>query len=264
MFISNTPRGPSSAVAALLWLHLAEAPVSARELRLPTGDIDLVINLQDGETVVAGPSSRSIVLDNATQIDTLGVVLKVGYAASLLGLPLSELRDRQLPLAELWKSGAEDLRDRILAAQSPTARFEAIEQVLSERLLRTRYRPHPAAAVVAARIAAAPERCRIAELSDEFGLSSRRLEQVVRTDVGLSLKSYQRLQRFRRALVRIDAAARAGWAVFALDRGYYDQSHFVNEFRAHAGLTPSAYLASRGPSLNHVPLVSGPSVSSNT
>jgi len=80
MFISNTPRGPSSAVAALLWLHLAEAPVSARELRLPTGDIDLVINLQDGETVVAGPSSRSIVLDNATQIDTLGVVLKVGYA----------------------------------------------------------------------------------------------------------------------------------------------------------------------------------------
>jgi len=118
--------------------------------------------------------------------------------------------------------------------------------------------------VVAARIAAAPERCRIAELSDEFGLSSRRLEQVVRTDVGLSLKSYQRLQRFRRALVRIDAAARAGWAVFALDRGYYDQSHFVNEFRAHAGLTPSAYLASRGPSLNHVPLVSGASVSSNT
>ncbi len=264
MFISNTPRGPSSAVAASLWLHVAEAPAAGRELRLPTGDIDLVINLHDGETLVAGPSTRSIVLDNAKQTDTLGVVLKVGFAASLLGLPLSELRDRQLPLAELWKSGAEELRDRVLAAQSPNAKFEAVEQVLGERLLRTRQRPHPAAAVVAARIAAAPELSRIDRLSDDLGLSLRRLEQVVRTDVGLSLKAYQRLQRFRRALVRIDAAARAGWAVFALDRGYYDQSHFVNEFRAHAGLTPSAYLASRGPSLNHVPLVSGASVSSNT
>ena len=68
-------------------------------------------------------------------------------------------------------------------------------------------------------------------------------------------KAYQRLQRFRGALARIEDAARVGWAAFARDCGYYDQAHLINEFRAHSGLTPPEYLASRaGSFVNHVPI----------
>ena len=73
-----------------------------------------------------------------------------------------------------------------------------------------------------------------------------------RAELGLTPKAFQRLHRFRQALVRIDRAAEIGGAAFALERGYYDQSHFIGEFRAHSGLTPSDYMTSRGTELNHV------------
>ena len=83
-------------------------------------------------------------------------------------------------------------------------------------------------------------------------MSRRRLEESFRASVGVTPKEYQRLQRFRRALDHINTAPDVGWATFAVERGYYDQSHFNNDFRAHAGLRPSQYLAARGAFTNHV------------
>jgi AraC-like DNA-binding protein len=45
------------------------------------------------------------------------------------------------------------------------------------------------------------------------------------------------------------------WVEIALECGYYDQAHFIHEFRTFSGLTPSAYVAAATPHLNHVPLL---------
>ena len=71
--------------------------------------------------------------------------------------------------------------------------------------------------------------------------------------MGLTPRGFQRLARFRSALAGIDGAAGLGWAAFALEHGYCDQSHLIREFREHAGLTPPEYVRQRGPALNHVP-----------
>lgn len=102
------------------------------------------------------------------------------------------------------------------------------------------------------RIGAAPAGCSIADLSASVGLSRRRLEETFKVVAGMPPKRYQRLWRFRRALERIDRRDQSGWAAFALDAGYYDQSHFSNEFRHHAGLGPNDYLAARTSARNHV------------
>jgi AraC-like DNA-binding protein len=259
MYVTAAPRGPLSQLVQSIWLYEGEAPGHARDLRLPTGGVDLVVSLRDDsaypDAVVSGPFTHAFLLDTAAQRDTLGVAFKVGGAAALLGLPLDELRNQHVPLAELWRSGASELRERVVGAPTPEAKLETAERILSARLARVSRPPHPGVGRAAARVAVAPERCRIAELSETLGLSRRRFEQIFRADVGMTPKAYQRLQRFRRALVRIEDAARVGWAEFALDRGYYDQAHLINEFGAHCDLTPREYLASRaGSFVNHVPI----------
>jgi AraC-like DNA-binding protein len=181
MYVTVAPREPLSELVHSIWLYESEAPGHARDRRLPTGGVDLVVTLRD----------RSVYPD----------------------------------------------------------------VVVSARLVRVARPPHPVVGRAAARIEAAPERCAIGELSEALGLSRRRFEQIFRADIGMTPKAYQRLQRFRRALARIEDATRVGWAGFALDRGYYDQAHLINEFGAHCGLTPREYLASRaGSFVNHVPI----------
>ena len=259
MYVAATPRGPLSELVQSIWLYEGEAPSHVQDRRLPTGGVDLVVSLRNDsvypDVVVSGPFTHAFDLDTAAQRDTLGVAFKVGGAAALLGLPLDELRNLHVPLDELWRSGAAELRERVLAAATPKAKLEAAERLLSTRLARVSRPPHPGVERAAARLESAPERCRITELSETIGLSRRRFEQIFRADIGMTPKAYQRLQRFRRALVRIEDAAGVGWAGFALDRGYYDQAHLINEFGAHSGLTPREYLASRaGSFVNHVPI----------
>ena len=64
-----------------------------------------------------------------------------------------------------------------------------------------------------------------------------------RTHVGVGPKRLARIVRFRSALAMV--AAGTPLADVALTAGYYDQAHFATEFRTHAAMTPTAFLAAK-------------------
>jgi AraC-like DNA-binding protein len=63
--------------------------------------------------------------------------------------------------------------------------------------------------------------------------------------VGISPKALARLQRLKRVLHSINPAQPIDWATIALQSGYYDQSHFTNDFKAFTGHSPTDYLRLR-------------------
>jgi AraC-like DNA-binding protein len=264
--MSREPLGALAPFVERIWF--APASAARQETILPRGGTDLVLTsgaractVQRGSgavqtvaagPVVIGPCSRPYVLTTPASGATVGVSLTPTGARALLGVALSELRDRHVPVAELGNAELAVLGERVREAVGRRRKVALVEQALSRLLVGADLRPHPIVEQVTAQLAARPERCSVRRLGDLAGFSTRRLEQLFRRDVGLSPKAYQRLQRFRRVLDTIDGAADAGWAAFALDRGYCDQSHLIGDFRAHAAITPSAYFAVRGRHLNHL------------
>ena len=94
----------------------------------------------------------------------------------------------------------------------------------------------------------------IGEMIGKVGLSPRRFVQVFTEEVGVTPKLFCRIRRFQQVLRRIQKERRVEWVDVATDCGYYDQAHFIRDFRAFSGLNPSSYLVQRGEHLNHVPV----------
>jgi len=74
---------------------------------------------------------------------------------------------------------------------------------------------------------------------------------VIRDEVGLTPKLFARITRFRRIIDSLQGSRQIHWSGLALECGYFDQAHFIHDFRAFAGISPAAYLQHRMSS-NHV------------
>jgi transcriptional regulator GlxA family with amidase domain len=77
-------------------------------------------------------------------------------------------------------------------------------------------------------------------LARHANLSPRQFRRRCLEEAGLAPKQLSRVLRFRRALGLLQSGAPAG-AQLAAECGYYDQAHFIHDFREFSGQTPGAY-----------------------
>lgn len=270
-FLHHTPAPPLSKYLHLLWLQEAEVPGHAKERVLPDGSLELVINLREDEiraydpkwperferlrgAVMCGPHSEFMVIDTEEQALVMGAHFRPGGAFPFLGLPAKELLNLTVSLDDVWGGPGRTLRERLLEAPTHTGRFRIFEAALLSRL-RDVERMHPAVAWTVGEIERGPGFRPLMEITNEVGLSSRRFIEVFTREVGLTPKRYERIRRFQRAVQSVHGAEDVHWADVAVSCGYYDQAHFIHDFREFCGLTPAAYFLHRNlRHANHVPL----------
>ncbi len=143
------------------------------------------------------------------------------------------------------------MRDRLRAIPLPADKLATLGSFLAERLA-DRRQPHRAVDYALDRFSQAAGIASVAEVADEIGWSMRRFSQIFREQVGLSPKVWCRLRRFQTALRQLHAGSEMRWAELAIDCGYYDQSHFCNEFKAFSGIDITTYQARRSQWINHI------------
>ena len=88
-------------------------------------------------------------------------------------------------------------------------------------------------------------------LCERVGISRRSLERLCCRHFGFAPKMLLRRQRFLRSLAQFTVMGGENWSR-ALDGQYYDQAHFVRDFRAFMGTTPSEYAAAPHPILDRI------------
>lgn len=267
---SYIPQPPLTNFIRLFWLYEGYTLPYMKERVLPTGTVELVINLSEdatwifdkqrtdqcrrfGGALVCGMHSEYFVIDTTQQSSILGVNFKPGGAFPFFGLPVSELHNIHVSLDTLWGTTARELREQLLEAGTPQMKFSILERFLLARLSSYAGR-HPAVAFALKEFQRMPYVRAMADVTAQIGLSQRRFIQVFNEEVGLTPKLFCRVLRFQEVLRFIENGRRADWAEIAGACGYYDQAHFIHDFRAFSGLTPSAYLLNKGEHLNHVPL----------
>jgi AraC-like DNA-binding protein len=246
-------RPPLSRFVDFFWLAEGYTQTHRAEAVLPTGCVDLILSLdeQPEADVIAGARSQSIVIDTSRALSFIGVRFRPGGAFPFLPLPLGELEGLSVAPTIVWGSGARILREKLLESGTAEDRFEVLERFLIERLKRSRER-QPAVQYALDIIERTQGTASVADLVEHTGLTARRFIASFRDEVGLAPKVFCRLARFRRVIRSLQEVQEVDWADIALGCGYFDQSHFIHDFRAFAGVGPSAYLRQRTASVNHL------------
>jgi AraC-like DNA-binding protein len=263
------PRHPLRVFVELIWQYDGLVQPHDLERVLPTGTMQIIINLAEDTSrkydsmdpgrvethagaIFSGPHGRFFLIDTAEQASVLGVSFTPGGAAPFLGMPASELRDLHVSIEDIWGKDARHLREQLLEAEGP-ARFRILENWLLAQAS-GRLTQHPAIAYALAEFSGVPDTRSVSDVTDRIGLSSRRFIELFDEEVGLTPKLFCRIRRFQHAIKIAHQTDIVDWADLAAMAGYYDQSHMIRDFQEFCGLNPSVYLKQRGPHLNHVPL----------
>jgi len=232
-------------------------PISVDSMRrvnhFPDGRITMMLRItqgspespdsRNGDICVAGPRQYAFCKTVATVPLAVVIRFRPGNAGLFLGsLPADDLRDRVIPIEQLWGSegvrlreavvlagGVREMLSEVLAALAKRARAigSASEQI-AQRAVELMRHPHLAP--------------RVAQIAATLGVTERHLRRAFHASIGVTPKDYLRILRLQRVLRAWGSGM--NWAQAAVDAGYYDQAHMIAEFREFIGSSPSTFVAS--------------------
>jgi AraC-like DNA-binding protein len=244
----------------------------ARERHLPAAEVPMVLNFGAPHTRVDDGAPQRLDLAWVSGLQTryhlgeaLGercfmVVRFTPLGAHLfLRLSMDSLTDRAVPLDQVDPSIAALVRDRVMVECGWAQRFDAMEALIGSRVAGSAL---PTQIELAwNNLARTWGQTPVGWLAENAGCSHRHLIQQFRTCVGLPPKKVATLLRFHRVINTVtrngpadspirpclEGSAPPGapgtrWANVAAECGYFDQPHFIHDFRSFTGATPSEFL----------------------
>jgi AraC-like DNA-binding protein len=222
---------------------LLSTPVAERVL--PDGAVHLIFTLGDvqgGERnahvrcLAVGASTQATRIVLAGMVEQVCVRLGIGTAAAVLGVPAAELTNHGVDLEAVWGPAATAALAQLADAPSD-ARVAVMARLLRARIERAE-RTSPVVGEAVRRLVRSGGGTRVRALAADLGVGERRLQQLFAEHVGLSPRAMARLARFRAVIERCRRAPVRSWSGLAIEHGFYDQAHLINEVKEFTGLTP--------------------------
>jgi AraC-like DNA-binding protein len=141
----------------------------------------------------------------------------------------------------------------MLGANDVSSKFELLEDSLLKQF-GSRLIQIPCIEYAVSQIILHPEQMSFTKMSREIGYSQKHFISMFKSVVGITPKAYLKIARFQKAIIEIEQRRTVNWTTISQDCGFYDQSHFINDFRFFSGFTPEQYLRRKTQILNYVPV----------
>lgn len=240
---------------------------------LPDGNSEIIIDLTerpqyiyDNESLqaiqacrsawVSGVRTRPITIPSGNGSRMLIVAFKKGRASAFYPFPISDLTDTVAETDLVFGRCFHDLREQLLAAKSIDQMFRLVERFLLQQAGNGLQADAASRCIeyAVSSIIHKPTLRGLHELSEEIGYSQKHFIELFRQQVGVTPKQYLKIMRFQKAIQTIETKENLHWSQIALDSGFYDQAHFIHDFKHFSGFTPNEYLRRKTGTLNYVPV----------
>ncbi|NNF19890.1 MAG: AraC family transcriptional regulator [Flavobacteriaceae bacterium] len=224
---------------------------------VPNGCLELIIhlddnhcNLQNDDTWSRTPSFMLIGLLTSScevrfneKVHVFGIRFKADTLFSLFGVPGSLIVQGHEDISELLGRDFEEFCNRLRDFRTSNEMVRFTEQYLlgvwNNRMVGEDY------VVRAARLLRNSDHIDIKSLSEKVAISQRQLERKFRNVIGISPKQYFRLLRINKVVQALQSGTALDLTSVAYHCGYYDQAHFIKDFKLITGIKPSLFSKGR-------------------
>jgi AraC-like DNA-binding protein len=202
------------------------------------GKLVLTEEYETPSVSIFGQIDRHFTITHLPGFYSLGVLMKPTVLARLLRVNMADLTNKAFD-GSLIRADLKDLHEMVEAAQGISAKIECIEiyfnnafknvkptQSVTDHALQLIHQENPS----------------IKKLATQLKVSERYIETQFKNLVGLSPKTYSMIVRFKRMEAQLKNQSAVAWSKMDFAHEYYDQNHFIKEFKRFTGHTPTDYL----------------------
>ncbi len=248
-------------------------PVHSMDRFLPDGNAEFIINLTDnpqiiydnetltelqsfGHAWVSGVRTQPITIPSGRGNRMLIVAFKQGKAYPFYNFPMSELTNLIVDAGLIFGRKLRDLREQLLNTASIPQMFLNIENFLLQQAGDSLHVNTPSKCVeyAVSNLVNQPNILRFQPFSRQIGYSQKHFIDLFKKQVGVPPKQYLKIMRFQKAIQEIENNKSIQWSSIATESGFYDQAHFIGDFKNFSGFTPSEYMKRKTGSLNYIPV----------
>lgn len=154
--------------------------------------------------------------------------------------PIKEMENTAVPLEKLFGKNGQEIEQKILNANSTSERINLIETFLFGRLTDTEAVDHIVKSTVET-ILTANGQLSVDELSKQNNINRRQLVRKFSSAIGLSPKQLSKTIRLQATLKILLTKKITSLTDLAYECEYYDQAHFIKDFKEFTGLTPKEF-----------------------
>jgi AraC-like DNA-binding protein len=233
------------------WFMTINSEKQAFERIIPTGMICLMFhrgerifslskNQFQSHAFLSGLNTAYSDLSYQGKIDMISVEFRPAGAKAFFKIPMMELNERSINIDALNDAKLLDLEKRLSeTADSKTCVF-LIEQFLHKRIHQLEaYNLKRMNAVIHAIYSGQQN---IETLAQTACLGYKQFKRIFTDYVGANPKDYLRVVRFQKSLHTLQTQPNINLAQLAYDCGYFDQAHFIKDFKQFSGYTPTEYI----------------------
>ena len=250
------PQPDLSAFVKFYWtLEVPFDPNNQKQKIIPDGCIEMTFNFKDGikryvsetdyivhpNAMVMGQRTKSYFIEPLGDVDTFAVCFYPYGFANFICTPLEHLLNKEVPIEDMFgEKPAKELEDKMMQANNTQERISIIETFLLEKLHQTTTIEHLVKTTVDALITTNGGSSINQILKDDLS-KRRQLERNFKKQIGISPKQLGKVLRMQTALKML-LENKENLTNVAYESEYFDQAHFIKDFKEFIGTTPKDFL----------------------
>ncbi|GAB3512801.1 DUF6597 domain-containing transcriptional factor [Emticicia fontis] len=239
------------------WTLLAPEESEPQKQRIvPDGCMEMVFHcgdlykqyLQDGSCLIQprsfvfGQITKPLDIEPTGETNIFSVRFQPDGFIAFATIPVSQMENRAVSLNELFGETGTTLEKDILQATTTEDRIALIESFLWQ-ILSTPESINKLIKSSIEMIIHLGGQVSVDELSDNLQINRRQLERKFSSVIGLSPKQLAKIIRLQQALKMLSAQNSESLTAIAYEGNYYDQAHFIKDFKAFTGVSPKKFYA---------------------